>query len=429
MQALFSGILGKLILFILGATVIGTPVEKRSAVTSKCSGYPTIRNILIVYSADTTETAGKKVKEDLEIESKRLEAEMEKTKKELKTLKISITDKGLRVTSEEGGEVEFTVDLEGIDEAIDEKLRQMELADSIIAYMGDDDERRFIRVRGKDIVQLGEDVHIPYFELVRGNVVVIGGDLRIDGKVMGDVVNIFGKTTLSSSAIVNGEVVTVMGDLSRADDATVGGETILVGGEEFGSFAWPMMPLGHGLIKVIAKVMSFIIAALLFLIVVYFLSDRMKRSSTLVFGSFLKSLGVGFLVVFVGSILAVALAVILAITIVGIPVSILIILSFIAVIVMGYFVSALALGQFLTSKFDLETDSPMIQGLVGLFALALLGLIASIMFFNPFLMPVRVLLGKLGFFAIFLAVITGVGAFVLSRAGSVSRETKPELPA
>ncbi len=97
MQALFSGIVGKLVLFILGATVIGTPVEKRSTVTLKCSGYPAIRNILIVYSADTTETAEKKIKRDLEIESKRLEAEMEKEKKELKSLKISITDKGLRV--------------------------------------------------------------------------------------------------------------------------------------------------------------------------------------------------------------------------------------------------------------------------------------------------------------------------------------------
>jgi hypothetical protein len=189
------------------------------------------------------------------------------------------------------------------------------------------------------------------------------------------------------------------------------------------------MPIGHGFIRVISKVVGFIIAALLLIIVVYLLSDRMKRSSTLVFGSFLKSLGVGFLVVFVGSILAVVLAVILAITIVGIPVSILIILSLIALIVMGYFVSALAIGQLLASKFNLETDSPLIQGLVGLFALALLGLIASLMFFNPFLTPVRALLKNLGNFVNFLAVITGVGAFVLSRLGSVSRETKPELPA
>jgi hypothetical protein len=179
---------------------------------------------------------------------------------------------------------------------------------------------------------------------------------------------------------------------------------------------------------VIGKIVAFIIGALLLLIVVYFLSDRMKRSSTLVFGSFLKSLGVGFLVVFIGSILAVVLAIILAITIVGIPVSILLILSLVALIVMGYFVSALALGQFLASRFNLDTDSLLIQGLIGLFALALLGLISSVMFFNPFLMPVRVLLRNLGNFVNFLAVITGVGAFVLSRAGSVSRETKPELP-
>ena len=427
MQALFSGIIGKLILLILGATVIGTPADKQSAEKVKCSGFANIRNIRIVYNADTTGTTD--TTETAEEEARKdIEAEKERLKRESRSLKISITDKGLKVGSDEGGEVEFTVDLEGIDEAIDEKLRELEIPDSIIAYMGDEDERRYVGVRGKDLVRFGEEVHIPYFELVRGNVVVIGGDLRIDGKVMGDVVNIFGRTTLSSSAIVNGEVVTVMGDLSRADDATVGGSTIQVGGEGFGPVAWPMMPIGHGFIKVISKVVSFIIAALLLLIVVYFLSDRMKRSSTLVFGSFLKSLGVGFLVVFIGTILAVVLAIILAITIVGIPVSALIILSLIALIVMGYFVSALAIGQLLTSRLNIETDSPMIQGLIGLFALALLGLISSIMFFNPFLMPVRALVSNLGNFVNFLAVITGVGAFALSRAGSVSRETKPELP-
>ena len=383
---------------------------------------------MIVYSADTTEADEERAK-DLSLERKRLEEEKKRLERESRTLKISITDKGLKVGSDEGGEVEFTVDLDGIDEAIDEKLRALEIPDSIIAYMGEDDDRRFISVKGKDLVRVGEEVHIPYFELVRGNVVVIGGDLRIDGKVMGDVVNIFGKTTLSSSSIVNGEVVTVMGDLSKADDATIGGETILVGGEGFGPVAWPMLPIGHGIARIMSKVVAFIIGAFLLLIVIYFLSDRMRRSATLVFGSFLKSLGVGFLVVFLGSILAVVLAIILAITIVGIPVSILILLSLVALIVMGYFVSALALGEFLTAKFNIETDSSMIKGLVGLFALALLGIISSIMFFNPFLMPVRVLLRNLGNFINFLAVITGVGAFVLSRAGSVSTETKPELPA
>ena len=70
----------------------------------------------------------------------------------------------------------------------------------------------------------------------------------------------------------------------------------------------------------------------------------------------------------------------------------------------------------------------LLLGLIGLFALAVLGLVASIMFFNPFLMPVRVLLKVIGAFINFIAVLTGVGAFTLSRAGSRSMESKPELP-
>jgi hypothetical protein len=424
MPAFFSGILVRLILFVFGTLILGISPCKKDAKTVVIGRCPTVTHVTISASIDSIEAARiRREVDSLKKEAKDLE-------KESKALKISITDKGLKVGSDDGREIEFTLDLEGLDEDIGESLKELRrFPDSVIVYTGDEDERHFISVRGRDFVRFGEDVHIPYFELVRGNVVIIGGDLRIDGKVMGDVVNIFGRTTLSSSAIVNGEVVTIMGHLARADDAVIGGETVVVGGESCSIAAWPFAVFGGNMIRVVGRIVTFIIFALLLLIVVYFLRDRMKRSSTLVFGSFLKSLGVGFLVIFVGTILVVVLAVILAITIVGIPVSILLILSLIALVVIGYFVSALALGEFIVTKLSIDADSPMIQGLIGLFALALLGLIASIMFFNPFLTPVRVLFRSIGTFINFLAVLIGVGAFVLSRAGGMSKETKPKMPA
>ena len=419
MPAFFSGILARLVLTVVGALFLGvSPCEKKVESTAqdsgRCVGYVTVTS-----GQDTTEAA--RIKRQIDS----LKQEAEAIEREGKALKISITDKGLKIGSEDGEEIEFKVDLEGIEEALHE-LEEIE--DSIFVYGVDEGDRGFIEVRGHDLVRFGEDMHIPYYQLVRGNVVIVGGDLRIDGKVMGDVVNIFGKTTLSSSAIVNGEVVTIMGRLARSDEAVIGGETILVGGESFPITLWPFAAFGGTVVKVVGKVVTFIVMALLLLIVVYFLRDRMKRASTLVFGSFLKSLGVGFLVVFVGWILVVIVAVILAITIIGIPVSILLILSMIALVVIGYFVAALSLGEFLCEKLNLQTDTPVLQGLIGLFALALLGFIASVMHFNPFLVPVRVLLKSVGAFINFIAVLTGVGAFVLSKAGNLSKETKPELP-
>lgn len=408
-----------MILTLLGTLVLGVSPGGRNEKSTVSGSGPFVRCVTVTSRSDTTKAA----RIQQEIDS--LKKEAEALKKEGKALRISITDKGLKVGSEEGDEIEFTVDLEGIERAL-EGLEDLD--DSVFIYGVDEGDREFCEVRGHDLVRFGEDMHIPYYQLVRGNVVVIGGDLRIDGKVMGDVVNIFGRTTLSSSAIVNGEVVTIMGSLARSDDAVIGGETILVGGESCPVTVWPFAAFGSGVVKVIGRIITFIVMALLLLIVVYFLRDRMKRASTLVFGSFLKSLGVGFLVVFVGTILVLVIAVILAITIIGIPVSILLILSIVALIVIGYFVSALSLGEFLCAKLNIATDTPIIQSLVGLFALTLLGLIASVMFLNPFLMPVRVLLRSVGAFVNFLAVLAGVGAFVLSKAGSLSKETKPEMP-
>ena len=418
MPAFFSGILARILLTVLGTLVLGvSPCGKKAKSTAGDPG-PFVRCVTVTSRSDTTKAA--RIKQEIDS----LKKEAEALEKEGKPLKISITDKGLKVGSEGGEEIEFTVDLEGIERAL-EGLEDFE--DSVFVYGIEGDEREFIEVRGHDLVRFGEDIHIPYYQLIRGNVVIVGGNLRIDGKIMGDVVNIFGRTTLSSSAIVNGEVVTIMGSLARSDDAVIGGETVLVGGESCPVTFWPFARFGTGIVRVMGRVVAFVVMALLLLIVVYFLRDRMKRASTLVFGSFLKSLGVGFLVVFVGTILVLVVAVILAITIVGIPVSILLILSIVALIVMGYFVSALSLGEFLCTRLNIQTDSPILQSLIGLFALALLGLIAGVMFFNPFLMPVRVLLKSVGAFINFLAVLAGVGAFVLSRAGSLSKETKPEM--
>jgi len=375
-----------------------------------------VTRVTVTSGSDTTET--EKVRQKIDS----LKKEAEALGKQSKSLKITITDEGLKVGSEEGDEIEFKVDLDRIEKAVES------LEDSIFVFGIGGEDREFIEIQGQDLVRFGEDMHVPYYQLVRGNVVVIGGDLRIDGKVMGDVVTLFGKTSLSSSAIVNGEVVTVMGSLKKSDDAVVGGETILVGGESFPFVFWPFAAFGSAVVKIIGRVVTFVILALLLLIVVYFMRDRMKRASTLVFGSFLKSLGVGFLAVFVGSILVLIVAAVLAITIIGIPVSILLILSLAALFMIGYFVSALALGGFLCAKLNIQTDNPIVQSLIGLFALAILGLVASILMFNPFLMPVRVLLRSVGAFVNFIAVLTGVGAFVLSKGGSLSRATKPELP-
>ena len=177
-----------------------------------------------------------------------------------------------------------------------------------------------------------------------------------------------------------------------------------------------------------SRIVIFLVCVLLLGIIIAFLPDRMKRSSEYVFGSFFKSIGVGVLVFLAGAIVVAIIAAILSITIIGIPVAILLVLSFAALLVIGYFVSALALGSLVRQKVNIENESLFVQGLIGLFLLALLGLISGLMYFNPFLGPARIFLRSLGGFINLLALLTGVGAFVLSKAGGKPVEVKPVLP-
>jgi len=61
---------------------------------------------------------------------------------------------------------------------------------------------------------------------VNGDSVVVLGNATIDGQLNGDLVNIMGSTVLGPEAVINGELIAVGGHVARADGAIVRGETI-----------------------------------------------------------------------------------------------------------------------------------------------------------------------------------------------------------
>ncbi len=375
-------------------------------------------------------------KQDEEIDIKKYKSEKKKEEEEkVRNLKISISDKGVKLDSGEGDEILLDIDKDRISgdlEKVFEEIDGIEIDLDDMEGYGDVDflnieDRDFKVIRSKDIVLFGEEVRIGRNELVRGDVVVFFGSVEIDGKVTGDVVSILGDIEIGPSAIVNGEVVSVLGALDKDPDARVRGETVEVWGKH-STVSVPFLAFGGGVFRAISKIIAFIVGAFLLLIILYFLPDRIRRSSEYIFGSFFKSLGVGILVLFVGGIVVGLVGAILSITIIGIPVAILLALSFAALILVGYFVSALALGRFVVKKFNIENDSIFVHGIIGLFGLSLLGILSSMMWFAPYFLPARVILKSMGAFLNFLALFTGVGAFVLSKMGQLSFGARPSLP-
>jgi len=101
-------------------------------------------------------------------------------------------------------------------------------------------------VRG-DVVRVGGRVRVPADERRAGDVVLIGGSLRVDGEVTGDVVVIGGSAEFGPAAVVRREVTVVGGRVTRHPDARFdrqlnevgfGGLDLNLGG--FGNgFWWP----------------------------------------------------------------------------------------------------------------------------------------------------------------------------------------------
>lgn len=339
---------------------------------------------------------------------------------------ITITDQGIHVDGERAAKIR--IDAERLDEMARklnrDVLERLEgLPESLAAILGDEyDAKRYHTVKGNDVVQFGRNVTIGENELVNGNVVSIASSIRIDGKVTGDVAAIFGSVALGPEAIVNGEVVSIFGGVEREDGSIVRGETAVIGGRHPRGIVRPLGAFGESVFGGIAKIAAFLIGVLLMLILLFFIPARMRAAAAYASGAPLKSLGMGLLFFFGGLVLVIILAVILAITIVGIPVAALLVLSFIALLGIGYSASALALGSFVVRRFGIEGDSIYVQAIAGLFLLAIFGIVASFMAMSPLFGPARIALRTAGGLAQFAALLIGAGAFVLSRAGSRGRD-------
>ncbi len=351
------------------------------------------------------------------VETDEEEKDQNKKEKESKSVKISISDDGIKVESGDEKDA-YILDKKGLKSLVEKGMKS--IPDSIEFGIEIDDGKRFENVINKDYVKIFESIHVKDSELVQGDVVSILGGVKVDGKVRGDVVSILGDVCLRSGASVNGDVICVLGELCREDGASVRGQTVNVGGGKVIPVSGLFPPFGRGIFKLLSRLAFFLIGLLILLLVLYFIPERIDRAGKFAAASFLKSLGVGALVVFFGSALIILVAVIIGITIIGIPISILLVITYLVFLLVGYYVAAYALGKAICKKLKFGTDSIYVYGLVGLFLLAVFGIISAGLHIFPFISPLRVMFGVLRNFIAFIALLIGVGAFLLSKAGSLS---------
>lgn len=300
-----------------------------------------------------------------------------------------------------------------------------------------DDEGATITIEGSadlfdkttsEIVRFGEDVFVGADELVRGDIACFGGDVTIEGRVMGEVVVFGGNLYARSGAQINGDAVVIGGKIEEDPDVNIQGEKIELSGTiPFLGFAPQFAPHLHliGFMTVPIKFIIFLGIAFLILLI---MGRRIARGRTYLKIEYFKSFGWGLLVCFIGTFVVPILMVLLAITLIGIPLAILLVLCTVLVLFIGLTVFTFDLGLRIKERMNLSTVNPYALVLIGTVVLFLPMFIGNGLMVISFIWGLGFTIKILANLFILFGIICGIGALFSSRFGSVDKYAGPAMP-
>jgi cytoskeletal protein CcmA (bactofilin family) len=249
------------------------------------------------------------------------------------------------------------------------------------------------RVNG-DVAAYGGDVNVSPSGIVDGDISTYGGRVEIAGLVEGNVTSYGGGVTLDDTAHITGDVNSYGGRITKAPGATVEGSLERNHPSSFSLTNWPFWgsPFGFPF-----PVISIAIWVLLAAALAHWFPQRTLRVGEVMFGRLPRSLAVGVL----SWVLGLILAFILALTIIGIPVALALLLVLAVGAIVGNVAIGWLIGRGILQRIARRDYSPAIEAMVGA---AILAIIEAI----PFL----------GFLLSIFIALLGVGATLLSRFGS-----------
>ena len=243
-----------------------------------------------------------------------------------------------------------------------------------------------------DVTAYGGRVTLAGPGRVNGDISSYGSTLEIAGNVGGDVSSYGGRVMLDNTAYIHGTLTLYGADLTRAPGSRVDGP-IATQPPRSESSDSPFFDPFHFSIPLFQIIIGSLMAAAL----AYWAPERTLRVGEVMFGALPRSLAIGVL----SWVLGLILAVILALTIIGIPVTVGILLLLLVGWVMGSVAVGWLIGRTLLHRVGSRDHSRVLEAVVGTIILLLL---QSIPFFG-------------GLLCVAIAVV-GVGAMLLSRFGA-----------
>ncbi|GAB5544159.1 MAG: hypothetical protein SangKO_039190 [Sandaracinaceae bacterium] len=248
----------------------------------------------------------------------------------------------------------------------------------------------------RDVVTMGGDAEVR--GRAYGDVVTMGGDAEIFGEVIGNVITMGGDIELSDSARVHGDLNAMGGEIEMADGAVVHGEMLTSDDCETDSAPRADLEKGDGTGPSFFRWALWNV--LLFLLGLVMLGTGAKRFSNLrseLASRPLRSALGGLLGVLCG----VVLMVVFAITLIGLPATVVLGALLFVGLWMGWSTSAWWIGSVL--PFAFLKDRPVAQLAVGVAVLFVVGLVP-----------------KVGMLVVMIAIFAGLGAVIATGFGNQS---------
>lgn len=256
-----------------------------------------------------------------------------------------------------------------------------------------------VLVKDTSIVKVNEDINMGQ-GLIFKDVVAINGNVNVKGDVGGDVVAVLGNVHLFPTAKVAGDVVSIGGKIVKDEGSKIKGEitemAISKEGVKMIEMYAPLIgTMGMGGFLVF-KVLMFLGFIGLAMIIISFMTKQIGVISSKIEKQWLKTLLWGIL----GYILICPVAILLAITIVGMPLIMVEAVLVSIALTMGYIAASQLIGKKFTKAIR-KPNQPMIVEVA--WGLAILFLIDFIPFLGPL---VKCLVLTMGFGS---AIVTKLG--------------------
>lgn len=251
------------------------------------------------------------------------------------------------------------------------------------------------------LVRFNGDITVGRGE-VYDEVVSIFGNADIVGRVNGDVVSVFGSVHLWPSAVVSGDLVSIGGTITTDPGVTFNGSRTVVSLSGTGKMRYFAPAISAGIIAAIMLfgIITLVCFVILAWLVILFAGKQLKVIATNIEKHWMKDFFWGLL----GLVLSVPIAILLIVTIIGIPLVIVEVILIAAACVLGYVAAAGIVGRKALKMMKRKKITPLKEIVWGILILFLVNMI-------PFI-------GGLIRFAVSMI---GFGAVIVTRFGYVKK--------